>query len=329
MLRKSHEGTCAGVARRGRPRGPGGHGGRLLILAAAVLWGTTGTALAFAPPVAEPAAVGAARIAVGGLALLALAALRGELRAGGVRWPRLATTTATLGVAAYQPFFFAGVAKTGVALGTILAIGSAPVWTGVIGLLFLGEKPTVRWGIATALAVSGCALLLGAGGGVSVDAAGVLLALSAGACYAAYATASKRLLTEGLPHVAVMAVVFSAGAVLLCPLLAASDLGWLAEPRGAVVALWLGLVATALAYATFARGLAVVPVTSAATLSLAEPLTAGLLGVLVLGEELAVAALLGAGLMLSGLGIASVGREAPPNGRREPGQAASSAPGRE
>jgi DME family drug/metabolite transporter len=112
--------------------------------------------------------------------------------------------------------------------------------------------------------------------------------------------------------VAVMAGVFSAGAVLLCPLLAMSDLGWLAEPRGAVVALELGLVATASAYALFARGLAVVPVRSAATLSLAEPLTAGLLGVLVLGEGLSVAALLGASLMLGGLGIASLGREAPP-----------------
>src|SRR5215211_7098358 len=107
MIRKSHEGTRAGVARQGNPRGPGGHGGRLLVLAAAVLWGTTGTALAFAPPDAEPTAVGAVRIAVGGLALLAVAALRGEFRSRGVRWPPLATATAALGVAAYQRVFFA------------------------------------------------------------------------------------------------------------------------------------------------------------------------------------------------------------------------------
>lgn len=131
-----------------------------------------------------------------GLALLVLAALRGELRSG-VGWAPLATTTAAVGIAAYQPFFFAGVARTGVALGMIVAIGSTPVWAGAIGFLFRGEKPTVRWGIATALAVSGCALLLlGAKGGVSVAAAGILFALAAGACYGAYATASKRLLTE-------------------------------------------------------------------------------------------------------------------------------------
>ena len=101
-----------------------------------------GTALAFAPPGVQPAAVGAVRIALGGLALLVLAALRGELRSG-VGWPPLATTTAAVGIAAYQPFFFAGVARTGVALGTIVAIGSTPVWAGAIGFLFQGEKPTV------------------------------------------------------------------------------------------------------------------------------------------------------------------------------------------
>ena len=165
-----------------------------------------GTALAFAPPGVQPAAVGAVRIALGSLPLLVLAALRGELRSG-VGWPPLATTTAAVGIAAYQPFFFAGVTRTGVALGTIVAIGSTPVWAGAIGFLFRGEKPTVRWGIATALAVSRCALLLlDARGGVSVDAAGILFALATGACYGAYATASKRLLTEGWPHITVMAV---------------------------------------------------------------------------------------------------------------------------
>ena len=50
-----------------------------------------GTALAFAPPGAQPAAVGAVRIALGGLALLVLAALRGESCVvvwAGLLWPR-------------------------------------------------------------------------------------------------------------------------------------------------------------------------------------------------------------------------------------------------
>ena len=278
--------------------------GHLLVLVAAVLWGTTGTAQAFAPEGAGPLSVGAVRIAVGGVALLAFAALKGELRSL-EGWPPVATLAAAAAMAAYQPLFFAGVSLTGVAAGTIVAIGSAPAWAGLIGFLFLGEKPTSRWALATATAVLGSALLVGdGGGGVTVDPLGVLLALGAGASYAVFATTAKRVLAEK-PHAAVMAVAFSLGALLLSPVLLFADSSWLLEPRGAPVALELGLLATAAAYLFFGRGLASVPVTTAATLSLAEPLTAGLLGVLVLGEHLGTVALLGVGLLAAGLVLAS------------------------
>lgn len=157
---------------------------------------------------------------------------------------------------------------------------------------------------AGAFAVAGCVLLVGSGGGISVDAAGVLLALGAGLCYAVYATASKTLL-QSWPYSAVMAVVFFLGAAILSPVLLFSGPGWLVEPRGALVALELGVVATAAAYLLFGRGLAALPVSRAATLSLAEPLTAGLLGVTVLGERLSAVGLAGAGLLLAGLALAA------------------------
>ncbi len=124
----------------------------------------------------------------------------------------------------------------------------------------------------------------------------------AGAAYAVYALASKQLLSlERHQPVEVMAVLFAGGTVLLLPVLVVEPLGWLASPRGLLVALHLGLVATALAYALFARGLARVPVATAATLSLAEPLTAALLGVVVLGERLTLAGVVGGLLVLTGL----------------------------
>jgi DME family drug/metabolite transporter len=276
-----------------------------LVLLAAVLWGTTGTAQAFAPTGAQPEVIGAARIAVGGAALLAFALARGSLLHTWGRWPPLATGVAALGVAAYQLLFFTGVSRTGVAVGTIVAIGSAPVLSGLIGFVARGERPGGRWASATVLAVAGCVLLVGSSGGqISVDALGVGLSLGAGASYAIYATASKHLL-ERLPSDAVMAVLFALGALLLSPLLAFGDLGWLGEPKGIAVALHLGIAATAAAYLLFGRGLSLIPVAAAATLSLAEPLTAGILGVVVLGEHLTVAALIGSGLVLGGLVLLS------------------------
>ncbi|HHJ07229.1 MAG TPA: hypothetical protein ENK24_06990 [Anaerolineae bacterium] len=48
------------------------------------------------------------------------------------------------------------------------------------------------------------------------------------------------------------------------------------------------------------------PVAAAVTLSLAEPLTAGLLGILILGERLSPQAMIGAALLLGGLLLLSV-----------------------
>jgi DME family drug/metabolite transporter len=266
-----------------------------------MLWGTTGTAQAFAPAGAHPVAVGAVRLAVGGLALLLLAAQRGGLRIDRT-WPRWPTITAAASMAFYQLCFFAGVARTGVAVGTVVTIGSAPILAGVLAWLLGGERPTGRWWAATLCAITGCILLVLAGNAVSVDLPGITLALGAGASYAVYALASKTLLAGRSPD-AVVAVVFCGGALLLAPVLFFADLAWLAQPGGWLVALHLGLLATAAAYALFARGLILIPVATAVTLTLMEPLTAGVLGVVVLGEQLTLWAALGVLLLLGGLAI--------------------------
>jgi DME family drug/metabolite transporter len=209
-------------------------------------------------------------------------------------------------MAVYQLCFFAAVARTGVAVGTIVAIGSAPILAGFLGLIVRGERPSLRWLVATVLAIMGCSLLAIAGSSVTIDLGGIVLALGAGAAYAVYTLASKNLVTLHPPD-AVTAVVFCLGALFLSPLLFTSDLSWLAQPRGVAVALHLGLVATAASYGLFVRGLMQVPTATAVTLSLAEPLTAGALGVLLLGEQLTSVAGLGTVLLFAGLALLSSG----------------------
>ena len=269
----------------------------VMVLLAAVMWGTTGTARALAPADATPLAVGAVRIAIGGAVLVAIALARGTLLSR--RWPVVAAVLAAAAVAVYQLAFFEGVARAGVAVGTILTIGSAPVFAGLFAWVALHERPGARWVIATAIAVVGLALLV-VPSGVAVDPRAALLPLISGAGYALYATSSKRLLREG-DNVAVAAIAFGGGALLLVPVLLTSDLRWVTEPRGAAVALELGLVATVLAYLLFTRALTLLPVSWGATLSLAEPVTASLLGVLLLGETLSPVQLVGAAFVLFGL----------------------------
>lgn len=274
--------------------------GHLFVILAAVLWGTGGTAQALAPGAADPLSVGVVKIGIGGAALLAYAALSGGWAKGAsAGWRPLSLLLCAVLVAFYQALFFTGITLTGVALGTISAIGSLPVWAGLIDLLF-GKRPDGRWLVATALALAGSALLIGAGGSVSVQPLGVVFCIVSGGGLVAFTTIAKGLLAEQ-PHSMVMGVTFALGAVLLSPALLFSDPGWVLSPTGLAVALELGLCATALAYVLFARGLAEVRVSTAATLSLAEPLTAGLLGVFVLGERLSPVAVGGAALLVLGL----------------------------
>lgn len=285
--------------------------GAALVVGAGMLWGTTGTAQALAPPSADPLTVGAVRLAIGGLALLALAARRKAL-AGfhGRAW--LALGTGALCMAAYQPLFFAGVARAGVAVGTLVGIGSSPVVAGLLGAVARRERPGGRWFVATSLALLGCWLLVGRGGEVAsgVDPFGVALAVGAGAAYATYTVSTKGLL-ERHPPDGVTGVVFSLAALVLSPLLVSGDLSWLGEARGVAVALHLGLVATAAAYFLFVRGLARLPVATAATLSLSEPMTAAILGLAVLGERLTPQAWGGVGAIAAGLAVLAWPRTRP------------------
>jgi drug/metabolite transporter, DME family len=270
---------------------------RVLVLLSAVCFGTTGTAQALGPD-AAPLTVGAVRIAVGGALLLLVAR---AVPATQAPWPRRELGVIAVAIAVYQLAFFAAVDRTGVAVGTVVALGSAPAIAGVAGRLVDGEPLSGRWAAATALACAGVLLLVLGGGGASVDALGIMLAVVSGTGYATYAVLAKRMLRLGHAPERVMAAAFSLGALLLVPVLVLGDLRWLGSGDGLAMALFLGAIPTALAYVLFARGLRHLTPGETATLTLAEPLTATGLGVLALGERPGVVAAVGAGLVLAGL----------------------------
>lgn len=281
--------------------------GIVFILLAALLWGTTGTAQALAPGGAQPVGIGTLRLLVGGAALLVFYITRQKRLRLPLR-PKLPVLPVLLGaacMAAYQVLFFAAVARTGVAVGTVIAIGSSPILAGALAFTFRGERPGRKWALATLLAVAGCALITLAGKEIHVDPLGVLLAVGAGAAYATFSFTSKGLIAQH-PVETVMAFVFGLGALLLLPLLFTQNLSWLAQPGGVWIILHLGLLVTALAYILFGEGLRHVPVADAVTLSLAEPLTAALLGLTILQETLSTAGWAGIGLIFGGLTILSL-----------------------
>ncbi|QWT24265.1 DMT family transporter [Subtercola sp. PAMC28395] len=323
-----------------------GRASAILIIGAAVCFGTTGTAQALGAPAASAVSLGAARIVFGGalLALFALFAARSGARSRPGSTAQLQARTSLLarlhavrpvewmlvavgavGVAAYQPTFFTGTSQNGVAVGTLVALGSAPVITGLLEWLVRRRAPGMRWALATAIAALGVATLSGAfallfGSGAStpstITALGIVASLGAGVSYALYALSSKALLDLGWTPAATMGTTFGAAAVIMTPVLLGSDLAWLATPSGGLTAAWLAVVTTALAYTLFARGLRGVPASQASTLTLVEPLTATVLGLVVLHEQFTVS--IAAGLVLLAAGLAVLALSPQPRVRASP-----------
>lgn len=268
------------------------------VLFGAVLWGTTGTAQTFMPQTVHPLAVGASRLAVGGFALLIIMLV---LRKIDFRnWPWKATIFAALAMAIFQYCFFTSIRLTGIAIGTVVAIGSAPMFSGVIEWLILKRRPTKVWLTATSLAVVGCVLLFSNKEGLIVNPVGVTLSLCAGLLFAFYTLFNKTVL-ENVDTIPSVAVIFSLSAVMLMPFLFIFETEGLLTVPGISTTIYLGIAATSVAYILFSTGLRLIPSSSAVTLSLAEPLTAAILSVLVVGERLDLISWSGIALLLGGI----------------------------
>lgn len=270
----------------------------IVVLLGAILWGTAGTAQTFMPQTVHPLAIGASRLAVGGFSLLFVLLIMKKIQFR--HWPWRATILAALAMAIFQYCFFTSVRLTGVAIGTVVAIGSSPMFAGIIEWLWLKRRPTKVWIIATALAIIGCVLLFSNKEGVIVHPVGVSLSLCAGMLFAFYTIFNKKVLEEA-ETVPAVAVIFSVSAVMLMPFLFIFETTGLLSVPGISTVLYLGFATTSIAYVLFSSGLRHIPPSSAVTLSLAEPLTAAILSVVVVGERLDLISWSGIFLLLGGI----------------------------
>lgn len=290
-----------------------GRWGALSVVAASILWGTTGTAATFAPAV-SPLGIGAVAMGLGGLlqALYAarhIAAQWGSLRA---RWGLVSLGAAA--VAVYPLAFYSSMHLSGVAVGTVVSIGSAPVAAALIERFADGKLLDRRWIFGAMLGIGGAALLSlaghsqapnapGPGGDSWTSTAGILLGLLAGTTYALYSWAAHRLTGPAVTSRAAMGAVFGLGGILLMPVLAATGGPLLESWRAAAVGAYMAAVPMFAGYLLFGWGLARVGASTATGISLLETVVAAVLAVLVVGERLPALVWLGAAVVLASLFI--------------------------
>lgn len=196
----------------------------------------------------------------------------------------------------------------GVALGTVISLGSAPVLSGVLERIFDGHPLRARWWLAVAVGVAGSVLLClarsaGDQAGQQQVVASVLLGLLAGASYALYSWVVGRLMGSGIERRAAVGSVFSAGGLLLMPVLLLTGAPLLASAVNTWVGLYLSLVPMFLGYVLFGVGLSRVNASTATTITLLEPAVAAVLAVLIVGEHLGVVGWLGVVLIGLALGV--------------------------
>jgi drug/metabolite transporter, DME family len=272
-----------------------------------VLWGAgglVGTLLGKASG-ATPLSVAAFRLLAGGGLLVAIHIVTRR------RWPRGRAAWARITIngllsAGFQAAYFCSIALSSVSLATLITIGGVPVIVSGAGLALGRERPT-RASLGTlGIALAGLGLLVGIpGGGFSGTAmlASAGLALASAAGFAAM-TLIGAAPVPGLDDQALTGISSALGGLALLPLAAA--IGGIAL-RPTAESIWLvaalGIGPTALAYTLYYRGLRWASPTTAALLTLLEPLTAALLGAVVLGDRLSAPGIAGSAL----LGISVIG----------------------
>lgn len=270
------------------------------VVLASLLFGTTGTAQQLAQVDASGLFIGAARQVIGGVALVLLVIFWGERNVFKLMLTKNGALAA-LGTLLYQITFFVGITNNGVSVGTVVALGSAPLFTAALSYLMLNERIRLNQALTFTIVAVGIWLLL-VGFTLKINLSlGVISSLLAGAGYALYTVNAKAMVNTGINSTTALAVAFGGAVPIAAVILLFGQWRWLTELNGIGLALYLGLIPTALAYFFFGKGLISLSAATVATITLLEPVVATLLAVALVGESLRFVQWIGIVVVIAGL----------------------------
>ncbi|MEV0530109.1 DMT family transporter [Streptomyces sp. NPDC050439] len=302
--------------------------GLFYLIVAGTAWGTAGAAAALVFDASDmgPASLSFWRCAGGFVLLFAVRVLRARRRSAGAgagagagaasgagaplrrRLPRIVATGVALAV--FQTAYFAAVESTGLAVGTVVTMGAGPVLIALGARFTMGERLGLGGVVAVAGALAGLVVLVLGGGGASVRPVGVGWGLLSAAAYATMTLLTRWWGRDGGADASDTTVwSFAVVSVCLLPLAAVEGLvPHTAEAaRMGLYLLYIVVIPTAVAYALYFAGAAVIRSATVSVITLLEPLSAAVIAVVLLGEELTLSTVLGTLLMLAavtGLAVA-------------------------
>lgn len=248
-------------------------------------------------------------------ALLALALAFVDRRKLVISWRQLAICAGLgiLGYAIFATLYFTAINGVSVALASLL-LYTYPAIVAVGARVFLGEKLSRGQAFALPVALAGLLFLLGGPGALN-STPGHSYAIAAGLgsalCYSLYILASSRLQRTIDPVTSGTYVMLFAALGLFIfhrpelSRIASFDLTQISIIAG------IAIVCTIAPLVLFLSGLQKLGNNEASLLSTIEPLTAALMGGLILGESLAPRECIGGALVIAALVITALKKESP------------------
>lgn len=286
--------------------------GLLLVMFAAVMWGTVGitTKTIYVLTATNPLSIGFFRLALSLPILFAVFWGTQKRQVFDVAGHDLALMLLIgMMTALYQVCYFGAIARTGVAVATLVTLCTAPVMVAVISVFVTKQRPSAQVLLALVGALTGTAMLVGfqgTAGERSADASGILLALGSAFGYSIVTLATRKLAGRYHPFQSI-AISFSFGAIILFVFALTQGLVVNYTPIGWSLLFYLGTIPTALAYVLFIAGMRSTTATVASISTLLEPLVATTLAWLVLGERFGAMGFVGVALLSGSLVILYLG----------------------
>lgn len=268
----------------------------VLTAAAPVVWGTTYLVTTQFLPGGHPLFAAVARSLPAGLVALALT----RVLPSGVWWWR-SVLLGGLNIALFFPLLF--IAAEHLPGGVAATLGSVqPLLVAGLAVGILGELPSWRriaWAVVGVVGVGLVVLAPSA----ALSLSGIVAGLAGAVAMALGVVLTKRWgRPPGVTPMVYAGWQLTAGGALLVPFMLAFE----GVPQGVDLPavggyVWLGLAGGLVAYTLWFRGVGRLPVTATALLGLLSPLTAALLGWLVLGEGFSPVQVVGFALALAAL----------------------------
>lgn len=276
----------------------------VLLLLMAVIWAVNFSVIKYGLLFISPLAFNGVRIPLAAAAQLGVGrAMRLDRPS-----PKDAMRLVVLGMfgnGLYQVLFILGVALTRVATAA-LVIAATPAFIALLGRYFGSETMSRRNWAGIGCQIVGCSTVVigSTRGGEGRDTVlGAILILMAAFTWAVYTVALKKY-SHRVHPVQLGGYTMLGGSLVMGVVAVPSMLGteWTALPVGVYLAiLYSAIVAMVVAYLIWYRGLRVLGPTRTAVYSNLQPLIAGIVAWIALGEVPTIPQVMGASLIISGL----------------------------